>query len=669
MTCCHAAKPEPAACCTTADLGTSWWRIGLSAVLAGQTMMFGLGYNQALRAAEAPAFGSDMYWLLHGFLALGAIGPMLLLGGPLLGKLFAAVARARITIEGLFVLTALGALAGSIVGSLTGQADVYYEVVAIVLVIYAVGSSLGERSRARVQAAVRQLRGDLDFARLPARGGARPRVHLRDLPLGTLVEVLPGEAIPVDGEVAEGRAYVEQAALTGEPAPVPRQAGDQVRAGSHSVDGRLLIRSTAPYGERMLDCILHTLETARAQPSDLQRRADALVRLFLPMVVAISLGTFLGWYFLAEAAWWRALFNAMAVLLVACPCALGLATPVAVWGGLLRLSALGIVARSGQFLDALARVTHVVFDKTGTLSGERLALAEVRIAPAFESERERLLAAVAAVEQGQAHPCADALANLAPGRPRPNVEQLRLWPAAGIEAVVEGRQLRVGRPNWAAPGEPLESAGRQVIAIGVDGLFAGAFEFEEELRPGTRRTLESLPALGLTATVLTGDANPRWQTLHGVEVLGGLSPADKHAHVEALALNGEELLFVGDGINDTPAMCASGCSLAMGGGAALARASADAVLMGDTLAPIPEAVSLARRVRASVLSNFRFALAYNILGISLAAAGILHPVVAALLMLGSSALVSARALRAVGEPMAPAQAVALSSPQPATQEA
>jgi cation transport ATPase len=443
----------------------------------------------------------------------------------------------------------------------------------------------------------------------------------------------------------------------------------------------------------------------------------------------VSLATFAFW--LMRAPWDRALFNAMAVLLVACPCAAGLATPVAVWGGLARLASFGLVARTGDLLDALARCDFVCLDKTGTLSTETLAVRAWVTEPPFRGREAWLRPAVAAVEEGLAHPIAAALqkecnvlryklpqadsekaggiCNVLRYKPAVVTER-RIEPGLGVVALVadeSGRpvEIRVGerelvgggasslamkdkrrepapakeaillRPGYggqvASQLAPAKEAAGKEIFVFVDGAPAATVELAETWREGLDEALRALHALGVETEILTGDPNAAGSFAHaglsrdrgdgedtnpgrGLKpfrlpvIRAGLTPEGKLARVEELKTGGRCVAFVGDGVNDAAAMSAAQASIAMQAGAELARAAAMAVFAGDDLRFLPRAIRVARAVRRSVATNLRFAAAYNIVGMALAAAGVLHPVVAALLMVGSSAFVSVRALRSPG---------------------
>jgi heavy metal translocating P-type ATPase len=466
------------------------------------------------------------------------------------------------------------------------------------------------------------------------------------------VQVFAGEAIPIDGRVERGEAFVRETPLTGEPFPVVRRIGDAVFAGSYSEDGELTIVATAPGTQRRLDGLLAQVEAARVATSQLQAQADRIVRWFLPLVLVVATSTFVFWT--ARLGWAVGLFNAMAVLLVACPCAMGLATPAGLWSALAALAARGFVARGGEGIDRLARVTHVVFDKTGTLSEERASLVDLTTL-GDAGERRELLAMLHAVQLRSAHPVARAfpaeLAGIA-------VKSFKIVPACGIEAWVitsSGREvhLRVGQREFMTQlaREPdllptlRHLPSDQLVYVEADGQLTGIAAVRERLRDSTRATFAALEVLGIHCSILTGDRQQRAEELGLPNASGGLTPEDKVTRVRELRAQGERVAFVGDGVNDAPAMAAADVGVALSHGAGLTTASADVVLYGGDLRTIAWAFALCRRVRSSIRSNLIFAACYNVFGIALAAAGVLHPVVAALLMVVSSAIVSWRAVR------------------------
>ena len=336
------------------------------------------------------------YWILHGGLILSAFVVMAFLGGPLFASTLAMIRGRRLSIEGLFMLSLLGAFIGSLVGSLTGQGSVYYEVVSIVIAIYTFGRMLDERSQAKMKLESARLRERFDQVTAQSeKGGWRER-SLAYVSVGALVRVEPGGPFTVDGIIQTGVGYVQETALTGEPLPVVRRAGDRVRAGAWSVDSRFEVVVEQGAGTRDLDAILHMVEGGDGKPSQAQTQANDLIRIFLPIVMAVSAATALFWGLTST--WMDAVLNSMAVLLVACPCALGMATPVAISQGLFRLAQLGLVSRDGALIDTLGRTQRIFFDKTGTLSESDLRVTELWVDSDLPIKRDELLASVLAAE-------------------------------------------------------------------------------------------------------------------------------------------------------------------------------------------------------------------------------------------------------------------------------
>ncbi len=616
----------------------AWLRVGIGVAVAAQAMVFSLAVNLT------PAEGAG-YWLVHGGLLASALATLVFLGRDLLGEAWSALRARRVSIDLLFLVTLLGALGGSITSTLTGTGSVYYEVVAVLIVVHTLGKMAGARSRAAALRAADAVAEKFERCRVRTDDGGEMEMPAAGLRGGERVIVSPGGAICADGEIIEGTSYVEEAALTGEWRPVARGPGDKVWAGTHAVDGRLIVRATP--GPRRLDEMLRAVAEARLAPSTLQTQADRLMAWFLPVVVGVSLATFAGWWLWAGAAWERAVFNAMAVLLVACPCAMGLATPVAVWGGLARLARMGIVARSGDFLATLARVDTVCFDKTGTLSEERLAVKGWHFSAAWAAREREIRRAVAEVERGLPHPVARALCETSVGggeaSTRASVGGLRVFAGKGVQAEVAGLGVvRVGEREFCGgAGDPGEG---KIVWVAVDGAPAAWVELGEAWRVGLPETLAGLRALGLELEVLTGDGGAP-AAIEGAPVRAGLTPSAKAERMRTLGGEGKTVLFAGDGVNDAAAMGAAACSLGLRGGSELARASAAAVCAGEDLRRLPEAIEVARRVVGGLRGNLLFAASYNAAGMALAASGMLHPVAAALLMVGSSVWVGVRAIR------------------------
>ncbi len=634
------------------QLSRSWLRIAIACVFAGQGMVFSLAMNMT-----PPPFGSIAYRVLHGGLIFSALVVMFFLGGPLFRSTFGMVRARRLSIEGLFTLSLVGAFAGSLVSTLTGAGGVFYEVVSIVIAIYTVGRMLSEHSKARLVLESERLRERYDHARVVEASGAVVERPLAEVRAGATVRVDPGEPFSVDGVVLSGVGYVRETALTGEPLPVVRRVGDRVRAGTWSVDGAFDVRAEAVAGARELDAILQTVEDATGRPSEMQTQANKLIQGFLPLVAGVSLVTALYWSLTGT--WVEAVFNSMAVLLVACPCALGLATPVAIWQGLYRLARMGLVSRDGALIDALAQTQQVFFDKTGTLSESAMRVTECLVVEAWSSKREPLLASIAAVEARVVHPIARALVDsIGAAEPVPEVESLQLLPGQGVEARVamggEVRTMRIGEPGLVGAahedelkelvGQLIEAAGKRSFVF-FDGKPVAVFVLRERMREGVGSVWERLESMGIRASVLTGDPDPQFELPPEVDIQAGMSAAEKEQAVRIAVEAGAHPVFVGDGINDAAAMSRASGSIAMGSGAGFTRSAARGQLIADRVEVLPEAITLARSVYRRLRGNLLYAACYNLVGMGLAAAGVLHPVAAAIIMLLSSFMVTARALR------------------------
>jgi heavy metal translocating P-type ATPase len=658
----HAGRSGAAYCCYGClalgerDCGTSCapagsfdgtaLRLGIGLLVAGQSMVFGLALNLH---DDVPALARAVtQWLILG----GTLLVIVLLGGPLLRSAWSELRRGRLTIEALFLLTMTGAMAASLQAHLTGRGKIYFEVVSVLLVVYTLGKLIGARSRAAALVASRVWGDRLSMCRLIGEDGAARTVAVSEVKSGDVVEVHPGELVAVDGVVREGVGFVSESAVSGEPFAVVRRPGDRVLAGSASFDATFRITATAKGTEREIDRLLAAVEEARDKPLSLQARADALGRWLLPLVALTALGTFAYWSCFTEEGWEAGLFHAMSVLLVACPCVIGLATPVVIWSALARLAERGVLAQSGDAIERLAAVDCVMFDKTGTLTDDRFSLVDIETT-ATGDERAKLLGLLSLVQSQSGHPVAKPFAELprpfAPGT-EPRVRSLVAVPGCGVAAEVEDadgtrREMRVGTPEWLRDNPPPQAplpAGRGVGGVGLvvhvalDGELVAVATVAERLRDSTPQALAHFTELGLPVEVLTGDAAGRAEALGLPPARGGLLPDDKRAAVEDAKREGAKPLFVGDGINDASALASAHCGVALASGTDLAVGAAAVTLYGADLRALPWAVELSRDAVRAVRRNLCRAVCYNLVGMTLAACGVLHPVVAALLMVVSS---------------------------------
>ena len=551
------------------------------------------------------------------------------------------------------VLVALGtsiAWSFSAVVTLAGLAHlhVYFEASASIITLVLLGKLLEARAKARTGAAIEALLRLQPANAWIEQEGRFVEVPVSRLEPGSDFVVRPGDAVPVDGEVVEGDSGVDESMLTGESLPVVKRAGDAVFAATINGSGLLRCRATGVGSRTMLAAIVRMVEQAQGSKAPVQRLADRVSAVFVPAVVAIAALTFAGWW-LAGAELQQALIHAVAVLVIACPCALGLATPTAIMVGTGQGARHGVLVRNAEALELAERLRVLAVDKTGTLTEGHPAVVDVHARSGFD--RDGLLALAAAVEQGSSHPLADAVKRAA-GEQVPRAGEIRVTAGQGVEGRVGGRMVRVGAPAFAGWNDDdlaarLAHQGRSLAAVAVDGEPAGLIGVADRVREGTPAALSRLHELGVRVVMLTGD-NPR--TAHAVAescgidaVRAGVLPNGKAEVVRALA--GEGLVgMAGDGINDAPALAAADVSFAIGTGTDVAVAAADVTLVRNDLGGVADAVELSRATLGKIRQNLFFAFIYNVLGIPLAAAGMLNPVIAAAAMAMSSVSVVSNSL-------------------------
>ncbi len=550
------------------------------------------------------------------------------------------------------VLVALGtsiAWLFSTVVTLTGRHDqhVYFEASATIITLVLLGKLLEARAKARTGAAIEALLKLQPTTARVERGGQVVELRVSELVAGDIFVVRPGDAVPVDGEVLTGESGVDEAMLTGESLPVAKRAGDSVFAATINGNGLLRCRATGVGSQTMLASIVRLVEQAQGSKAPVQRLADRVSAVFVPAVVILAVLTFGGWL-LAGAPLEQALVNAVAVLVIACPCALGLATPTAIMVGTGQGARHGVLVRNAEALELAERLVILAVDKTGTLTEGRPVVVETAVAAGFQAER--VLALAAAVEQGSSHPLAASIVQAA-GRTL-EADQMRATAGAGVEGRVDGHRIRVGSPafaGWRDESQAAEMAarGRSLVAVSVDDVPAALIGVADRLRESTPAALRRLDTLGVRVVMLTGD-NER--TARAVAEACGITryraavmPDGKAEVVRGLAAEGR-VGMAGDGINDAPALAAADVSFAIGTGTDVAVAAADVTLVRNDLGGVADAVELSRATLGKIRQNLFFAFVYNVLGIPLAALGMLNPVVAAAAMAMSSVSVVSNSL-------------------------
>jgi Cu2+-exporting ATPase len=465
------------------------------------------------------------------------------------------------------------------------------------------------------------------------------------------VQIRPGETVPADGCVLDGESAADESLLTGESRPVPKRAGDALIGGSTNTASPLVMRVERVGEATRVAAIQRLMERAAAERPRLVEMADRVAGRFIVALLLLAVATALAWWWIDPS---RALWIFVAVLVVSCPCALSLATPAALTVATGALAARGVLVTRGHAIEALARADRFIFDKTGTLTVGHMTLVEVI---PVRGEAAPALALAAALERGSEHPIARAL--IAGGTDAGiAVSSVRATTGAGVEGMIEGCTWRLGRPEFVAAMHGLAlpaefeakvGAGDTVIALGNAEGWQAFFRLSDSLRPEAAAMSAALTAAGIKLSIFSGDAPAaalRVGAALGVaDVRGGLSPEDKHAALKTLQGTGETVAMVGDGVNDAPVLAQAQVSIAMGGGADLARANADVVLLGNDLRALPQGLALARRTVRIVKQNLVWAFAYNFLAIPLAMAGWVTPWMAGIGMSASSLLVVLNALR------------------------
>lgn len=584
----------------------SWWmsRLGLSLFLAMNVMMISMVlYTPQLFPDTGSPLATRVWELLRHAALLFSIPVMVLLGVPILHNAIRAGLRGHFGLDALIALGCFAAFAMSVHSTLTNRGHVYYETAVMVLVLVTLGRYLEARAKTSSTEALQKL--------------LRTDTHLA---IGQVVPVLPGATFPADGTVLRGEGSVNESMLTGESKPVFKRPGDPVFAGTTNYDGSFDIQVTATGAERRIARIARLLEEVRRQKTILERLADRLARVLLPVTVLTGLaaGFFTGWQAM------------LAVWLIACPCALGIATPLALWYAIARAACAGIFIRNGDVLEKLARVRTLLFDKTGTLTTGTPVLDRIETT----GPENDILQQVASLEARSEHPFARAIVAEAQRR------GLTLTPPDRVE-VVPGRGVRangwmVGSPAW------IGAADTGVVAA-HRGQVCARFHFREQLRPDWATTWPRLKQYRVE--VLTGDDRAAAEQLGlPVPIHANLTPEQKVRHVAEAAKAGT-VAMIGDGLNDLPALGRACVGIALGSGTDAAREVADVTFADNQLVKLPWILSLARQTRRVIHQNLFWAIIYNALLIPVAAAGWLNPVLAALAMVLSSALVVGNASR------------------------
>ena len=541
------------------------------------------------------------------------------------------------------------------------QPEIYLEVASAVTVFILTGRYLEARAKVSSGEALRALAamGAKEVAVL--HDGVEQRIPIEDLAVGDVFVVRPGEKIATDGVVVEGASAVDNSLVTGETVPVEVSVGDAVIGATVNAGGRLLVEARQVGANTQLARISRMVEAAQSGKAPVQRLADRVSAIFVPIVIGLACATLIGWL-LAGAGTQAAFTAAVAVLIIACPCALGLATPTALLVGTGRGAQLGILIKGPQILESTRQVDTIVLDKTGTVTTGHMALVDVVAAPGHDADVVLRLAA--GLEHASEHPIARAVVVGARERVGvlPDVESFQSCGGRGVQGVVDGHAVLAGRPTWLASEwsvhEPAdltivreihEAAGRSVVAVAIDGRFAGVIVVADVVKAGSAAAITAFRTLGLAPVLLTGDnARVARSVAHEVgidDVVADVLPEDKVEAVRALQMQGRTVAMVGDGVNDAAALAQADLGMAMGTGTDVAIEAADITLVRGDLIAAADAIRLSRRTLRTIKGNLFWAFAYNVAAIPLAMAGLLNPLLAGAAMAFSSVFVVTNSLR------------------------
>ena len=633
--------------------GEPWWPVALAAVLSVPLVL----------PMIAMLFGAD--WTINGWVQLALATPVQFWLG---ARFYRAGWRAlRAGAGNMDLLVALGTSAGYGLSVYLlfkhvdhGTPHLYFEASAVIITLVLLGKWLESRAKRQTTAAIaalNALKPEVARVRMPY---GDVDVAIAQVKAGDLVVVRPGERIPVDGVVTIGASQVDESLITGESLPVAKHAGDKVTGGAVNAEGLLLVETTAVGAESTLSRIVRMVESAQAKKAPIQRIVDKVSAVFVPVVLLIAALTLLGWG-LATGNWEQAILNAVAVLVIACPCALGLATPTAIMAGTGVAARQGILIKDAEALEVAHRIHTVAFDKTGTLTEGKPTLVAALAAPGHE---DTLLSWSAALQAGSEHPLARAVMNAAEqaGLPLLSAAKVSAVPGRGMSAEVQGRALRLGSPRYmqelgvdtAALGEAaqrLANEGRTVswlADVTASPVLVGMLAFGDAPKASAAAAVKSLQALGVRTVMVTGDnrgsARVVGRALGIDHIEAEVLPADKAAIVSRLKEGGRTVAMVGDGINDAPALALADVGIAMSTGTDVAMHAAGITLMRGDPALVADAIDISRRTYRKIRQNLFWAFAYNVIGIPLAVAGLLNPVVAGAAMALSSVSVVSNAL-------------------------
>ncbi len=643
----HGSREEPEA---------AWLlvRLGIGGFLSMNIMLFSLLlYSGTFDVADSEML-PKFYWLLGIF----ATPVLFILGGPFIKESWEGALQGRLNSATLISIGAISAYGYSMLMLFTGGKNIYFDTATMILVLFTLGRYLEASGRAK---AVRNVAPLLEAERQWAtviENGKEIRSSISKMKLGMNVRIRPGERVPVDGIVLEGFSFADESILTGENRPVRKYEGDLVLAGSINQKGSLLIECRALGAATQWGLLCKSVREALSHPSSIQRLADNVASIFVPIVLAITILTIIYWQ--SQVPLDQALLNGLAVLVVACPCALGLAAPLATALGLGQYIKRGCIIRGGEVQETLAKIRRIAFDKTGTLTKGATRLIKIEN---NDASQEEVLQRAAGLEQHSEHSLAQGIISVAKERKLiiKNPERVQAVAGSGVMGYIEGELTAVGRSEWLIEQglempslfvkrlQNYESSGQTVVCVGWSGKIHGILLLDDMLLPEVPIMVETLKKLDMRTMLLTGDlpaVASRIAKSAGVEEWkASMSPDEKCNFLEQWGGIEDPAIMVGDGLNDGPVLARAEVGIAVGSATDLARETADLVLPEKGLALLPWVILLSRAVHRTIITNLLWAFGYNIVAITLAVFGLLQPILAAGLMAGSSLLVVFNSLR------------------------
>ena len=554
----------------------------------------------------------------------------------------------------------LGALAAIVLGRISPQANAeYFETAAVILTLITVGKFLEARAKGRTSEAIKKLIGLAPKTAIVIRNGAEQQIPVEDVVPGDRVIVKPGERIPVDGLVIDGRSAVDESMLTGESLPVNKRAGSDVIGATVNKQGRLVIEATKVGAETALAQIIRLVQQAQGSKAPIQRVADQVSGIFVPVVIGLATLTFIGWL-IAGVGFTAALINAVAVLVIACPCALGLATPTAIMVGTGKGAEMGILFKNSESLETAKRLQVIALDKTGTITRGEPTVTDV--IPVGDYHRETVLQLAASVERGSEHPLGEAIVRAAKQESLDitEPEAFESVSGRGVQATVSGQLVLVGSPRFVSEQgvdlkgvyagiNSLQAMARTAVVIAVDGTAVGMIGIADTLKSSSHGAIAALHGMGLEVVMITGDNQKTAEAIAaevGVDrVMADVLPGDKANAIKQLQLDGRVVGMVGDGINDAPALAQADVGIAIGTGTDIAMEASDVTLMSGDLTGVARSIELSRATMRTIYQNLFWAFIYNVILIPVAMLGLLQPMFAAAAMAFSSFFVVSNSLK------------------------